>query len=192
MLLLPAGAVCECFCASELKIHMILMTKDIIEGGAYADIFRPPGTNLAYKLFVSGHHPTNVGQGLTRPEDDERRRKTFLSECLAYERAAWHPFLCHHVPQSFHRPTVADVTDSTEVASHLYLLDCCYAMEYIDGDAWKLGELLDRPTHIEQALQSFGEAGIRHLSDASIFFPDDSQNFKFIDFAMDEFQGMWC
>jgi hypothetical protein len=171
---------------------MILMTKDIIERGAYADIFRPRGTNLAYKLFVSGNHPTNVGQGLTRPVDEERRRKTFLSECLAYERAAQHPFLCYHIPHSFHRPAVADVTDSTGVVSHLYLLDCCYAMEYIDGDAWKLGELLDRPTHIEQALQVFREAGIRHLSDVSIFYPDDSQNFKFIDFAIEEFQGMWC
>jgi hypothetical protein len=65
-------------------------------------------------------------------------------------------------------------------------------MEYIDGDAWKLAALLDRPTHIEQGLRVFREAGIRHLSDVSIFFPDDSQNFKFIDFAMEEFQGMSC
>ena len=100
--------------------------------------------------------------------------------------------LCHHIPLSFHRPAVADVTDSTGVASHLYLLDCCCAMEYIDEDAWKLGELPARPTHIEQALRIFREAGIRHLSDASIFFPDDSQKFKFIDFAMEEFQVMWC
>jgi hypothetical protein len=150
---------------------LILRTEDLIASGAYADIFRPPGSKLAYKLFVSGEHPTNVSQGLTRPEDDERRRKTFVSECEAYDRVTQDPFLRHHTPHSFGRCMVADVLHSTESMADFYMLDHCYVMEYIQGNARKLGECLvdSSPEHIERALKSFRKVGIFHLNDASVF-----------------------
>lgn len=172
---------------------MILMTTDIIASGAYADIFRPRGGTLVYKLFVSGSHPTNERQGLIRPEDDERRRKTFMSECEAYERAAQHPFLCDHIPQYFQRRTIDDVTGSTGSVAHRYMLDLCYVMQYINGSPTKLGMLCagSRSAHIEVALQAFRAAGILHYEDASIFSPNDPEDFRFIDFAMEEFQPFW-
>lgn len=173
---------------------MILKTTDIIASGAYADIFRPPQSELVYKLFTSGRHRTNEGQGLTRPEDDDRRRKTFVSECEAYERAAQHPFLRNHIPQYFQRHPVQDVTDlAGRSVAALYMLDLCYVMRYVDGSPLKLGMLTAgyRPAHIEQALQDFRDAGISHLIDASIFSPDDPEHFTFIDFAIDEFQPLW-
>ena len=172
---------------------MILTTKDIIGCGAYADIFRPPQAMLVYKLFVSGRHPTNVGQNLTRPQDDDRRQKTFTSECEAYDRAAQHPFLRNHIPQSFRRCVVEDVTGPAGSVADCYMLDHCYAMEYIAGNPGKLGQypLDSRAGHIESALHAFHDAGIHHLIDASVFFPDDPDNFKFIDFAMEEYPPFW-
>jgi hypothetical protein len=172
---------------------LILRTDDRIASGAYADIFRPPGGKLAHKLFVSGKHPTNVSQGLTRPEDDQRRRKTFISECEAYDRVAQDAFLRDHVPHSFGRCTVADVLHSGESIADFYMLDHCYVMEYIEADARKLGEcpVGSRPAHIERALHAFRKIGVFHLIDTSVFFLDDPDNFKFIDFAIEEFQAYW-
>jgi hypothetical protein len=172
---------------------LILRTEDLIASGAYADIFRPPGGKLAYKLFVSGKHPTNVSQGLTRPQDDQGRRKTFISECEAYGRVTQDPFLRDHVPHSFGRCTIADVLHSSESIADFYMLDHCYLMEYIEGDARKLGEYPAdfRPAHIERALDAFRKIGVSHLTDASIFFADDPNHFKFIDFAIEEFQVYW-
>jgi len=67
--------------------NIILDTDDQIASGVYADIFRPSGGALVYKLFIGFRHHTTVSQGLTDPEDDYRRRKTFDSECRAYEIA---------------------------------------------------------------------------------------------------------
>jgi hypothetical protein len=172
---------------------IIVMTTDIIALGAYADIFRPPGSTLVYKLFVSGKHPTNESQGLTRPQDNDRRRNTFMSECEAYDRAAQHPFLRDHISQSFRRCVVEDVTGPAGSVADRYMLDCCYAIEYIEGVPRKLGELFieSRPDHIRKALRAFREAGILHLTDPSIFFPDDPEKFRFIDFAIEEFPAVW-
>lgn len=72
------------------------------------------------------------------------------------------------------------------------MLDHCYVIEYIEGNARKLGECLadSRPEHIER-LNSFRNLGIFHLIDASVFSLDDPDNFKFIDFAIEEFQAYW-
>lgn len=75
---------------------MIPRTENLIVSGAYADIFRPEDRMVAYRLFASDQHRTNVGQDLTRPKDDERWRKTFALECDAYNGAAQHPFLRTH------------------------------------------------------------------------------------------------
>ena len=74
-----------------------------------------------------------------------------------------------------------------------YMLDHCYVIEYIEGNARKLGECLadSRPEHIERALNSFRNLGIFHLIDASVFSLDDPDNFKFIDFAIEEFLAYW-
>lgn len=172
---------------------MILRMEDKFDSGAYADIFRAPGEILVYKLFVGGQHPTNVSQSLTRREDDHRRRNTFLSECAAYDRAGLHPYLRHHIALLADRYVIENVTDGARSVAHQYMLDHCYAMEYISGSARKFGQYPSdsRPEHIQKALRTFYEAGICHLIDASVFFPDDPDNFKFIDFAIEEFQAFW-
>jgi len=172
---------------------MVLEHKDKIASGAYADIFRPPHCGLVYKLFVSGQHHTNASQGLDGPEHDEQRRRTFASECKAYARAAYDPFLRNHIPRSFHRCTVADVRDCAGSVADRYMLTHCYAMEYIVGVATKLVEfpIECRPDHIAKALETFRALGIDHIIDSSIFSPDDPESFRFIDFAVEEFQVSW-
>ena len=74
--------------------------------------------------------------------------------------------------------------------SNQYMLNWCYAMEHVRGAAIKLGAIPkdSRPEHIKRALNAFCQAGIHHLTDASVFSPDDPVNFKFIDFAIEEFE----
>ena len=77
--------------------NIILDTNDRIDCGVYANIFRPPEGRLVCKLFIGSD--TTASQGLTDPEkDDHRRRKTFDSECRAYEIAAQAAFLRDHIP----------------------------------------------------------------------------------------------
>ena len=57
-------------------------------------------------------------------------------------------------------------------------------MEYIEGEAAKL-RAVDRLAHIREAHSAFHRAGIAHTTDASVFFAEDPQKFKFIDFAVE-------
>jgi hypothetical protein len=114
--------------------NIILDTNDRIDCGVYADIFRPSEGRLVYKLFIGFRHDTTASQGLTDPEkNDHRRRKTFDSECRAYEIAAQAAFLRDHIPHSFRRCEIADVTEYGGSVADDYLLPCCYCMEYIEG-----------------------------------------------------------
>ena len=170
---------------------MILKSADITGRGAYADIFRRPGDIIAYKLFVSGRHSKKLAQELNRQEDDDdRRRKTFCSQCKAYQIAAADSFLSQHIP-NFHGPrTIQAVLDGAHSIADQYMLNHCYAIEYINGKDTKLGAVAGL-AHIVKALKAFHDAGIHHLIDASVFMPEDPQNFKFIDFALEEYEAYW-
>lgn len=166
---------------------MILRIENKISGGAYADIFLKE--NLVYKLFLSGRHPENMSQGLDRKQDDERRHNTFLSECEAYECANAHALLCQHIPRFYGSCTIEDVRNANcSVAYQYNLTDCCI-MEYVNAEPRKLGVIRDLE-HIRTALKAFREAGIHYTIDASVFMADDPQHFKFIDFAIKEFE-LW-
>jgi hypothetical protein len=168
---------------------MILKTQEIIGTGAYADVFRPPLGATVYKVFAGPKHPKNSGPGPNRPEDDERRDNTFASECRAYELVSADPSLRVHIPRFLGRRVISDIVDvAGKSVLEYYIPDHCYAMEYIEGKAIKLGNIPDerRADHINATLSAFCAAGVQHLTDLSIFLPDDAQNFKFIDFAISE------
>jgi hypothetical protein len=171
---------------------MILEIANKVACGAYGHIFQSPSKLLAYKLFLSGHHPASVSQSLTSPEHETRRRNIFLSECDAYKRAAKHPLLCTHIPKNFQIYVIEDVIDLDRSVADLYKLDCCYAMEFIEGTFTKLRPhaIVDQPDHIKNVLKAFTEAGIFYLEDASIFCRDDPENFRIIDFATRDFQSV--
>ncbi|MGA8870285.1 MAG: hypothetical protein WB460_04055 [Candidatus Acidiferrales bacterium] len=166
--------------------RIMLDINDTIDRGVYADIFRVSEGPLVYKLFIGFRHDTTVSQGLTDPEDDHRRRKTFESECRAYEIAAQDAFLRGHIPGSFRRCEIADVVEDGKSVAADYLLACGYAMDYIEGFAAKL-RTVGHLAHIREAEQAFHRAGIAHTSDASIFIADDPEKFTFIDFVVEAF-----
>ncbi len=171
---------------------MILQTKDIVGAGAYAEIFRQPGDVVVCKLFINGTHQTNARQGLNRPEDEVRRKQTFDSQCTAYQLAGKDPYLRLHVPRFHGACRIQDVHDASgKSVAHRYLLAHCYAIDYVGGSETKLGGLEQRFEHIRNAEGVFRSLGIRHLIDASVFAPEDPVNFKFIDFAMEEFEVFW-
>ena len=122
---------------NDATTNMILKMEDRLTSGAYGDIFPASGGRLAHKVFVSDQHCTNVRQHLTRPEDAERRHKVFLSECEAYRRAGLYPYLRDHIARFDGRCVIQDVTDRARSLAHQYMLDHCYVMEYIEGNATK-------------------------------------------------------
>jgi hypothetical protein len=133
-------------------------------GGALADIFLDPGRTLAHKLFVG---PCHRSKGYT-PDDEQRRRKTFNSECAAYEIIQRNPALTRHVPKFFTRSTVTDVIDEQgQSVRDQYLIDCCYAMEFIGGSAdAKIGACRAAYPHISSAEQAFKHAGVLYIEDS--------------------------
>jgi hypothetical protein len=171
--------------------HLILKTANLIAAGAYSDIFQPIPDGKVYKLFDSVQHPDRIWNFGNRPEDNERRRKVFHSECEAYNLAGSNLFLRDHIPHFFGSCEIESVIGPNRPVDEHYLRGCCYVMEYIDDSPIKLGEIRsDFPGHIREALRHFKEAGIDYLEDASIFFVDDPQEFKFIDFAVRDYPLM--
>jgi hypothetical protein len=141
--------------------NIILDTKDHIGSGVYADIFRPSGGALVYKLFIGFRHHTTVSSPL----------RTHSSVTIL------------RIPSSAARsPAFSNMAK----ASAPNLLACCYAMEYIEGTDVKL-RAVEQFSHIRQAQSAFHCVGVAHISDASVFFAEDAQKFKFIDFAIEAF-----
>ena len=83
----------------------------------------------------------------------------------------------------------ADILNSQNTSARgEYLIDCSYRMEFIDGgEPEKIGACRSAYPYIEQAERAFKQAGVRYMQDCSVFFPNDERNFKFIDFAVQEY-----
>ena len=171
---------------------MILRLAQRIDTGAYSEVFRSADGERLFKLFINGKHPSNVSQGLTHPDHDGQRRRTFAAECEAYEIAMSHPRIRRHVPQFYGRVEVNDVVDQrgNSVAND-YLLDCCYSLEYVSGNERKLGVYVggEHPQHLAELLKDMDAAGIGYLLDASVLMPEDSESFQIIDFATREIEA---
>lgn len=154
-------------------------------GGAFADLFLSEDRKLIYKVFVGPNHPS---KGYT-PDDEQRRRNTFDAECNAYKIASQDSALNSHVPGFFDRTKIEDILTNQNVSVRgEYLIDCCYGMEFIDGgQPDKIGLCRSAYPHIKEAERVFRRAGVDYMEDCSVFFAHDEQNFKFIDFAVQEF-----
>lgn len=126
---------------------------------------------------------------LLRRDWENRRRHEFRCQVRAYEIASSHSVLRRHIPEFFGTTKVSDViaADGSSVANQ-YLLDCCYVMGRIAGEAQKLSEWRrwERPEHISELLQEFEDAGIGYCSDASLFSRCDRDHVVFIDFATEQ------
>lgn len=170
---------------------MILRIQDRKFTGAYSDIFLSADVTRLLKLFISGKHPRNISQWLTKPEHDEHRRATFASQSQAYEIAMQCASIRNHVPQYFGHVEVSGVWDADgKDVSDQYLLDCCYEVKYIRGEEVKLAVYRSggTPPHLVECVKAMLAAGIRYTLDASVLIADDADRFKIIDFATREIE----
>jgi hypothetical protein len=147
------------------------------ESGAYSIVFADLKSSRAYKLFCQNWG----GQG----KSDEVRRATFDAEVAAYTVTSAQSELSAWVPKFYGSFQVDGVRqeDGKDV-SHQFHLDCCYAMELVNGKALKIGNpAWSRHDHLKHATRRFWRHGIRYMRDCSVFFPSNPLGFKFIDFA---------
>ncbi len=155
---------------------MILAMDKMIGMGFCSTVFE--SGNLAYKLFKRG---PNVPPRHT----EEGRRKTFASQCQAYALAARDGFLRDHVASFYGTCGIEDVIDIDGCSLRQdYLLDCCYVLEVLNGDPVTHPTLSSPVDHLRDAVSRFARIGI-DVHDADVFFAEDRQRFKFVDFEME-------
>jgi hypothetical protein len=147
---------------------------NVLGEGVYATVFRIG--SVVYKLFRS------------RPEVPpkqtlEGRRRVYGDQCEAYRVACADTYLANRIAY-FHGPAiVTDVLDAEgRTIKDAYLLDCCYAIELLDGEETKFPRnYRAQYPHVDSAIKRFEQHGI-DIGDSSVFRICDPDRFKFIDF----------
>jgi len=134
----------------------------------------------AYKLFRSKPEvpPRRMKEG---------RREIFLRQCEAYRVASSFVYLAKHIPAYFGTITIDDVIgESGESIKDDFLLDCCYVTEQLDGAEYKVtaANVLENYPHVAEERKRMENYRIRTM-DASVFYADDPERFKIIDFEME-------
>ena len=163
--------------------RIVLSLDEHTKEGAFASVFCDIEQRIAYKAFKSHRHPSASWLSRERAiAEDELRRAVFRSQVRAYEIASHSESLSAIVP-AFHGTTVIErILDEQGIpVSDHYLLECCYAMELIDGEPEKLR---DGYAHVRRIKNYFRDAGIKFVDDASAFFQDNPHRIKIIDFAV--------
>lgn len=162
------------------------LTKHFREG-AFGRVEFNHQTNRALKLFFA--KDTSQFEFKDRQWENDIRKMVFNDEVCAYEIANSCPDLLPYVPNFFCKRSFSSITsESGQDVSHLYLLDCCYEIEFINGTFKKLSNLTLHGTpeqEVAQITALFKAAGINHTIDADATTSDDLQKIeKIIDFSM--------
>ncbi len=163
--------------------------------GAFSTVVIDIKNKLAYKIFKSYNHPDLDGTGKEEHSEstvNRYRMETFKSEAEAYLKVQDSELLRSFTPlfygtEEFDRISLAD-----QDISYQYLSHCCLKLEYIDGQDYKLAELLgydikeevEKQFNIEIAniIKEFQRRGIHYLEDASAIV--SHHGLKFIDFGI--------
>ena len=155
-----------------------LVVDEHTKGGFFSSVFMDYPNGVAHKLFKGHCHPSISREG--RQVRDGVRRLVFQDEIKAYEIASRSPILRRYVPEFFGVVRVDGVSDASgNDLSHLYLLDCCYSMELIEGDAIDFDP--SKPD-VDEIVREFAAEGIEILGDSSCFVDDGPPRMKIIDF----------
>ena len=145
--------------------------------GNYACVF-PVGDRVA-KLFR--RYPQFP------PRQTESGRKlVFEAQVLAYQTASEDPFLRLHIPEFYGAATVTDVIDPNGLSIAAdFFLGHCYVVERLHGPEVGFPEAsrANSNASIGLAKQRFDALSIS-VHDASVFYADDPENFKVIDFEI--------
>lgn len=169
----PLGAVVFPQDPERSPITIVLSVQERLAFGAYADIFLrgSDADSRVIKLFRR------------KGRDPEGRavRALFRAEASAFEKAHAVPELSKIVATYFGPCTVAQVRGSVHDLTRFYHLDCCYALERLEGKEYKLTGYREYEW-VRSMLLRFTAHGIGYAEDASLFERPDG-TFKLIDIA---------
>lgn len=152
----------------------LLLAMRVVRGSS-ADIFHDLPARRAYKLFRRARNDAS----------NRVTRRIFAAESRSYRILEQHPELQRHAPRFFGEYTVTSVRGRQGVSqSSRYLLDCCYSVEWLNGDDLKVFGVpaKSRPA-ILALMHRFEAVGIQYMADASVFDWNEPFRAKFIDFA---------
>ena len=155
---------------------MVLNLQNRFDVGGYSDIFG--NDDRVYKLYISATNP-RCNHGRPHHLENELRKINFQSELEAWEIVSNREDICELTPIFYGKVQIQSVVDQQyKDISDLYLLDCCYSLEWIKGNAqkfdsvsWKYPEVIPR----------FHCAGIMYTIDMSVFIIEGK--LKLIDFS---------
>lgn len=151
-------------------------TSHQIKEGAYAAVLLDAESGRATKIFKNTDQRSHSEQ-------------VFSSEIRAYEIAVTNPEICSLVPEFFGRVTVANiVTKNPKYELSNFHPELAYQMSLEVGHFIKIGSIPSEESSPVQQL--FKEAGIMHMSDASVVLNEASKIAKVIDFATQEYE-LW-
>ncbi len=156
--------------------------------GFFSTVFRHPYNGKVYKLFkVRGENDLlDLGD-----QEPIRRRAVFKSEVAAYEIAMTVDAIRPLIPTFHGKVVVSQVLDAkgTDISDR-YLLDCCYVIDYVEGDHAKFSRAIAAQyTHLQALTAAFEAHGIHHWHDGAVFNTADSALTKVVDFALkDEYE----
>jgi hypothetical protein len=162
----------------------VLRMKHHVGGGAFADVFRYPDNGRVHKVFRKQQHNNLLGDDHGEHEL-VLRRAVFQAERDAYFIATHNDAIRPFVP-AYHGPTRVGrvLVAAGEDISDRYLLDCCYVIDFVDGEAAKLTQnLANQHPHLLAVTQAFAENGVNHWQDGAVFHPSDPARTKIIDFG---------
>ena len=151
---------------------IVLDVADRLAFGAYADVFVIQAT------------PRRVAKLFRRKEldpDGIAIRAVFEAEVGAFQRASAIPDLASMLPAFWGTTRVARVIGSSRDLTQWYHLDCCYVIDFVDGDGCKLTGCREYEW-VRDLADQFAAHRIGHIEDASIF-PQPDGTFRLIDVA---------
>jgi len=154
-----------------------------------AILIRRPGSyaegSYATVFFVDGSAIKVFKRCADAPPHHER--DTFYSEVEAYRHSAARREICKYTQHFIGEKLVRRIEDERgrDISSE-YHPEFAYEMVRLAGEPIKIGELEPRlALHIKKL---FWDAGVRHMSDCSVFLDQDGEPVNVIDFAMQEYE----
>jgi hypothetical protein len=169
-----------------LTLHM----RHRVDSGAFSTIFRHAENGRVYKLFKEHDQSNQLGD--LGDQEPVLRRAAFNSEVEAYQIAMEVDAIRPLIPK-FHGPVVVDqVLDENDTdISDRYLLDCCYAIDFVEGGppAKFAPEVAAQHPHLQALTAAFAANGINYWHDGAVFNPANPAMTKVVDFALKDEYG---
>ena len=156
------------------------------------NLVRRPGSHTegcyATMFFVSDRAIKVFKQQVNAPQDHVR--DVFCSKVKAYQHSASKRQICKYTQHFIGKKEVCRIEDYTtgrDISSE-YHPEFAYEMMRLDGEPIKIGEL--ELQHAQYIKNLFWNAGVRHMSDCSVFRNQNGEIINVIDFAMQEYE-LW-